>query len=154
MFSYSQIDMKNMTQPIQTRTQLARPVIDEKYQNREVFTLSVNKFYDYSDQVGLFEQDFEPYTYLTIDTRDKEKVPKTSEDDIPTLVIEFMLSEQFSERERTAYTFMTLIGDIGGFNGAIIIFPGLFMNWYSSKMFDAAIASEIPSKKKNKRARQ
>ena len=129
---------------------MARPVIDEKYQNREVFTLSVNNFYDYSDQVGLFEQDFEPYTYLTIDTRDKEKVPKTSEDDIPTLIIEFMLSEQFSERERTAYTFMTLIGDIGGFNSAIILLPSFIMSIYSSHVYKRYIQMEIPIRKKTK----
>ena len=49
---------------------------------------------------------------------------------------------------------MTLIGDFGGFNGAIIILPSLFMNWYSSKMFDAAIAQEIPTKKRSKRSKK
>ncbi len=55
--------------------------------------------------------------------------------------------------ERTQYTFFTLIGDVGGFNGAIIIFPAYIMSFYSSKMYqqDVTAQSKIRrgQKKKN-----
>ena len=37
--------------------------------------------------------------------------------------------------ERSAYTFFSMIGDIGGFNGAIIILPTFLMAIYSERMY-------------------
>ena len=51
-------------------------------------------------------------------------------------------------QERKYYTFMTLIGDVGGFNGAIILFPAFIMSIYSSQMFSSSLNSNIPVKKK------
>ena len=51
---------------------------------------------------------------------------------------------------------MILIGDIGGFAGAIVIFPSFLMSWYSSKIFTASVLQEIPvdkSKKKSKKGK-
>ena len=50
--------------------------------------------------------------------------------------------------EREAYTVFTLIGDVGGFNGAIIILPAFLMSFYSERMFQSAIAKEVPVRKK------
>ena len=43
---------------------------------------------------------------------------------------------------------MTLIGDVGGFNGAILIVPTFLMGIYSSMMYLSAVLSEIPIKNK------
>ena len=50
--------------------------------------------------------------------------------------------------ERNYYTFMTLIGDVGGFNGAIILFPAFIMSFYSSHMFSSSLYSKFPVKRK------
>ena len=50
--------------------------------------------------------------------------------------------------ERKSYTFMTLIGDVGGFNGAIILFPAFIMSIYSSHMFSSSLYSSLPVKRK------
>ena len=54
--------------------------------------------------------------------------------------------------ERQAYTFMTLIGDIGGFNSAILIFPVFLMAWYSERMYQSSVYQELPVKKKNQKS--
>ena len=53
--------------------------------------------------------------------------------------------------ERQSYTFMMMVGDIGGFNGAVIVVPSLFMSYYSSLMYQYEVTSEIPIKKKRSR---
>ena len=69
------------------------------------------------------------------------QVPKFPNSDtiLPRLVINFYLSENEVLNERYAYTLMILIGDIGGFTGAIIWMPTIFFGWYSNKMFAASI---------------
>ena len=52
--------------------------------------------------------------------------------------------------ERQTYTFFTLLGDLGGFNGAIIIFPSYLMSFYSERMFRSALAGEVPIRKKKR----
>lgn len=52
--------------------------------------------------------------------------------------------------ERQVYTFFTFIGDIGGFNGAIIMFPAFFVSKYTVKMYETSIYSELPVKKGKK----
>ena len=53
---------------------------------------------------------------------------------------------------RQAYTFMTLIGDIGGFNSAVLVFPVYLMAWYSERMYQSSVYQELPVKKKNRRS--
>ena len=45
---------------------------------------------------------------------------------------------------RSAYTFLTLLGDFGGFNDAIVYLISIFMSVYSAKMYAAHITSELP----------
>ena len=47
---------------------------------------------------------------------------------------------------------MTLIGDIGGFNSAVLIFPTFLLSWYNKKMFSASLYEELPVKKKKSKA--
>ena len=46
--------------------------------------------------------------------------------------------------KRQAYTFLTLLGDFGGFNDAIVFLISIFMSSYSAKMYAAQITSELP----------
>lgn len=47
------------------------------------------------------------------------------------------MSDKVNRLERQVYTFMTFIGDVGGFNGAIIIVPSFFLSIYAGRMFNA-----------------
>ena len=46
---------------------------------------------------------------------------------------------------------MELLGDIGGFNSAIIIFPSFFLSFYSSLMFHQTVGEELPTRKTNQK---
>ena len=43
---------------------------------------------------------------------------------------------------------MTLIGDVGGFNGAMVLLPTYLMSYFSFIMYKLAITEEMPVKKK------
>ena len=45
------------------------------------------------------------------------------------------------------------MGDVGGFNGAVIIFPSFLMSWYASRKFNASIYEEMPIKKQHAKKR-
>ena len=45
------------------------------------------------------------------------------------------------------------MGDVGGFNGAIIIFPSYFMSWYAARRFNSSIYEDMPIKKQRSRKR-
>ena len=64
--------------------------------------------------------------------------------------IRLTLSNLKYQYERSVYTFFTLIGDVGGFNGAIVILPTFIMTIYSERMFKSAISEDIPTRKKNR----
>ena len=45
---------------------------------------------------------------------------------------------------REAYTILSLLGDFGGFTDALVLIISLFTSFYSARMFNAAIAEELP----------
>ena len=45
---------------------------------------------------------------------------------------------------------MALIGDVGGFNSAMILIPNLLMSYFSFAMYKWAITEEMPVKKTQK----
>ena len=55
--------------------------------------------------------------------------------------------------ERSAYTFFMLVGDLGGFAGAMMLMPTWFMSWYSARVFQADVMGQI-SHKRPKRKRE
>ena len=65
--------------------------------------------------------------------------------------MKFVLSDKRRLIERQAYTFMILVGDIGGFTGAIIGLPSLILSWYSNRMFSASVFSKLPVEEKKKK---
>ena len=64
------------------------------------------------------------------------------------------LSENKYLYERSVYTFFTLIGDVGGLNGAIVILPTFLMAIYSERMFQGSIQEEIPARKIKQKEKQ
>ena len=52
------------------------------------------------------------------------------------------------------YTFLILIGDIGGFQGAIFMIPAFFLSFYSPKMFEKSLLEDMPIKKKQHKRRR
>ena len=56
--------------------------------------------------------------------------------------------------ERQVYTYFYLIGDIGGFNAAVVLFPAYLMHFYSQQMFKSQILKEMPSNSKIKGKRR
>ena len=71
---------------------------------------------------------------------------------MPAAELNFLLSDIKRTYERKAYTFMTLISDIGGFNGAVFLFPAFLLSWYNKKMLTASLYEELPLKKKKSKA--
>ena len=66
-----------------------------------------------------------------------------------------MMSKNKSIYKREAYTILSLLGDFGGFTDALALIIGLFTSYYSSKMFTAAIATELPySRSSHSQSRQ
>ena len=66
-------------------------------------------------------------------------------------MIEVRLSNQKFEHERSYYAFMTLISDVGGFNGAIVMLPAFIISFYAPRMFDASVLEDLPVKRRRKR---
>ena len=58
-----------------------------------------------------------------------------SVDGWPKFSVTLDLADVRHEKERQIYTIFTMLGDIGGFNSAIIIFPAFFMAHYSGLMY-------------------
>ena len=56
--------------------------------------------------------------------------------------------------ERATYTFFTVLGDVGGFNGAIVIFPAYIMSYYSQQMYNKSVAAETPIRRPARRNKQ
>ena len=46
--------------------------------------------------------------------------------------------------ERMKYTFFALIGDIGGFQSALVFLPAQIMSIYASRMLTKSMAEDLP----------
>ena len=53
------------------------------------------------------------------------------------------MSDVKQSYQRKAYTFLTLLGDYGGFNGAIVFLLSFLMTSYSANLYESAIAGEL-----------
>ena len=58
---------------------------------------------------------------------------------LPNVKISVVLSNALHQTERKVYSVFTMIGDIGGFNGAIIILPSYILATYSARMYSSSI---------------
>ena len=100
------------------------------------------------DAVGFLTSEKDPVTFLTYESLDRNEKEKHGPFSVTITV---GLSDLKYEYERSVYTFFSLIGDVGGFNGAIVILPTLFITIYSEKMYKGAITEQIPTRKEKKR---
>ena len=107
--------------------------------------LKPNEFTDFTDPFGLFDQEIEPKTFLSVEDwtetnaviqdGDGVEYNKGSGRRLPKFEVNIELSDKLSTYERSRYTFLELIGDVGGFNSAITLFPSLLLSFYSARMF-------------------
>ena len=67
---------------------------------------------------------------------------------MPSVRINFELSDIKRTHTRKAFTWFQLLANIGGYNFTVKIIPTLLMSWYSSKMFQSSLYEELPVKKK------
>ena len=76
-------------------------------------------------------------TFLSFDS--EKKIETENIENEAEIIVEMVLSKHKYTYERSVYTIFTLIGDIGGFNGAIVILPTLLMAMYSERMYQGSI---------------
>ena len=173
MYEQLQLDMKNFTNPLNKITLLDQAIAKIGENSRNEYQLQPNEFTDQTDLIGFFKLDQDPDKFLsvnqfktqitssnvrqavTLDMReDPEIEEKSSENQIalPGLEIRITLSDQMMTAERSQYTFFTLLGDLGGFNGAIIIFPAYIMSIYSSKMYQQDVTAQTSVRRRRKKS--
>ena len=86
--------------------------------------------------MGFVHSDNEPYSYFTVE--DVIGTEDLTDNGVHTKA-RFLLSDKYYSHERSVYTFLALIGDFGGFNGAIIVAQGLLIRLYSRLMLKAEL---------------
>ena len=89
------------------------------YYTQKFYSIETNEFTDNNDYIGFLSSDPEPLNFMSFqeDNVNEPPHPQTQ------FSIQFTLSQTHTTYTRKVYTFMTLIGDIGGFNGAIFLLP-------------------------------
>ena len=88
--------------------------------------------------------DEDPYVYLTVQNV-KSKDIKEEEAQEP--IINVHLSDTKKVSERSAFTIIMLLGEVGGLYGAIVGFPAYFISCFVESSFKSAIAELAPVKK-------
>ena len=97
----------------------------------------------------MIPQEADEISYFTEEKVTESVVPKYQTSDfgdgnkvvLPGFNIEIKMSQRANAYERSAYTLLALLGDIGGFNGAIIILPTYLMSFYTPRMYQASVYS-------------
>lgn len=156
-----QVVMKDMAEPIKS----VRPYVETQVNGRErqdikwlKVELAPNEFSSQEDYFGFFESEPEPETFFSwekdYESKESTPMPETKGLTQPRGQIEIILSNKKYEHERKVYALMTLIGDIGGFQGAVFMFPAFLLSFYTPKMFEASLLSEMPIKKRKKHRRR
>ena len=64
------------------------------------------------------------------------------------------LSDKKWTHERQAYSLMTMLGDLGGFNSIVYILPSFVMGYFSQHIFKWTVANGYPVKIVKKRKGQ
>ena len=108
--------MKNSTHPLNEIIQLKFMRMKENVHSLGKLILKPNEFTDYADPFGLFEQDIEPKTFLTVEDwtssesimldGDGLKYPGGSGRRLPKFEVNIELSDKLSTFERSKYTLL------------------------------------------------
>ena len=115
------------------------------------FQLAKNEFENDNGRIGFLREEVEPLEFLTVDS-ESSSIENHSADTYAHFRLELAENMHFSERK--SYTFFVLLGDVGGFNAAIIILPFFLISRYNEIMYNAAIKSEIPINKLPKKKQE
>ena len=142
------MDMKNITHPEKELTDYYWVKSELGHEMNRTFELKPNIFEASDDKLGMFHSEPEEYSFLTV--HKWSEIKRLSKDGLPRFVVDFRLADEKVILERQVYSFFTFIGDFGGFNGAIIMFPAFFISFYTVRMYETSIYSELPVKKKKK----
>ena len=118
--------MKNFTDPIQTKADYLAIHLGTEY----TISLYANTLEDFTDKIGFIQKDPVEYSFMQFDGYKEKPHTKTNK-----MRIIINLDDRLINYEREAYTVFTLLGDLGGFNSAIIILPAYLLNIYSERMF-------------------
>ena len=113
--------------------------------------MSQNKLIDRNDSFGLIHSEPEPKTFFSVEQSSKDYDDNWAVNglgDILTSAVVFYLADKSKTYEREVYTFMEMLGDFGGFNDGIMLFPAILMSIYSNKMFLQSLFSKLPVKSK------
>ena len=129
------VDLKHQEEPVQ----LSNLGIQDLHLWRKSIKLEQNEAILEDASIGFLEAGAEPINFLSVNSIND--LPLT---DHP-YQIEISLTNEKNFYQRKAYTFLTLLGDFGGFNDAIIFLINAFMGIYSAKMYLAQISSELAS---------
>ena len=152
-FSIQQVDMKNVDSPVSDIYINSMVPINPKKVTWKITELAPNEFTSYEDYYGVFPSKPDPTKFFSIENKSDAEPPSTGAINQveglqqPYSVLEFVISGQKYEHERRFYTLMSLIGDFGGFQGAIIMFPVFFLSFYASNMFESSLLEGTPVKK-------
>lgn len=146
LFDTEQLFMKDLETPMHPLREIYHFFGD----SRSVIGLGPNEFIDNPDPIGLFNPHSDPYEFLTV-----EHVEKNSKS--PGVYgIEIVLWNEVHEYERTPFTLMVLLGELGGAYGIISALPPFFIATSVERMFKNQVAQHMPYKQRsnsNKRSR-
>ena len=173
-FSFLQVDMDDYDSPFKQNYWVETLTNGLKDQTYEV-KIQVNEFVDINDYFGVFVPEPEPDVFFSIDsiipkvetapfnlhgwnaTASQEIISELEAKNssgtvpLPKHSYRIQLSPNQLKMERKFYSFFTLLGDIGGFNGAIIIFPAFIMQYYSEHAYQMANSEQVPVRKSRKK---
>ena len=136
-------------------TAIRQPVTNIIYQSfmnqksiQHTIDLAQNELVDKDDYIGFLLSDPDPINFLSTDSQTITEYDIDSEAEVRIVI---QLSANKYIYERSVYTFFMLIGDVGGFNAAIIILPTYVMAFYNKRMYEGSISEEIPARKSKKK---
>ena len=114
--------------------------------NKQRVYFAPTEFKDNNDYLGMFNRDPEPSKFFCWERSVEHELDSNF-----WLVYEVVLDEKEMKNERQVYTFFALLGDLGGFNGAIVVFPAYLMNIYSQSQYKSAVLAEFPVRPRRKK---
>ena len=140
--------MKNQKEQLQPLDIPIRVGVSDEVGRKLQIQLSQNEYVNNNDAVGFLTSEADPITFLTYELQKEAEKEKLGPFGVTVTVALSNLKYQY---ERNVYTFFSLIGDVGGFNGAIVILPTLVITIYSEKMYKGDITEQIPTRKKKRK---
>ena len=150
--------MKNFTHPLQRVIKVFS--LQPQPLTREFWTISLspNSFEDSHDWLGFQSEDVAAQDFLTIDSEQHiyELQTTQKEGDVqfasvnlpaPSSQLTIQLSDTRNFYARSKYTLFILLGDFGGFNGAIVMLPSFLISFYAPISFSRSLISKTPTRK-------